>query len=203
MGKRFIGRLSPATVIASIALFVSLGGVSYGVATGSIDSREIKNNNIRGKDIRTGTVASSDVADNSLTGGDVVESSLGTVPNATNAGRANTAGSAATASNASSLGGTPAGSHLRGYQVMRPGLILAPTNSPASDAATRTCPAGKKAIGGGGDIRPTDPAGAENLVLTESFPTADGNGWTVTAVETDAYAPNWTVSAYVVCAVVS
>ena len=34
-----ISPLSPATVIASLALFVSLGGVSYAVATGSIGSR--------------------------------------------------------------------------------------------------------------------------------------------------------------------
>ena len=31
-------RLTPAFVVAMIALFVSLGGVSYGVATGSIDA---------------------------------------------------------------------------------------------------------------------------------------------------------------------
>src|SRR3954447_2901996 len=98
-------RPSPATVLASIALFVSLGGVSYGVATGSINSREIKNNTIRGKDIRNNQVSSSDLRNNSargrdvrngsltgadvgndkLTGSDVLESSLGTVPNASSA----------------------------------------------------------------------------------------------------------------------
>ena len=31
-------RPTPATAIACLALFVSLGGVSYGVAAGSIDS---------------------------------------------------------------------------------------------------------------------------------------------------------------------
>ena len=49
-------RPSPALVIACIALFVSLGGVSYAVATGSIDSREIANNKIRSMDIRNGGV---------------------------------------------------------------------------------------------------------------------------------------------------
>ena len=107
MRKRFIGRPSPATVIASVALFVSLGGVGYAAATGSIDSREIKNNDVRtkdlknndvrGKDIRTGTVTGSDVANNSLTGADILESSLGTVPSAN---RANTAGSATSANTA-------------------------------------------------------------------------------------------------------
>jgi hypothetical protein len=55
-------RPSPAMVVALIALFVALGGVSYGVATGSIDSREIKNNTVRGKDIRNRTIRFRDVA---------------------------------------------------------------------------------------------------------------------------------------------
>ena len=60
---------SPALVISLIALFVSLGGVSYGLATGSIDSREIKNRTIRNKDVRR----------NTLTGSRIRESRLGTV----------------------------------------------------------------------------------------------------------------------------
>jgi hypothetical protein len=104
---------SPALVIACVALFVSLGGVSYGVATGFIDSREIKNNTIRSKDvrnntlrtfdvrnnevrgfdIRNSTVQGRDVAFNTLTGADVSEESLGKVPSATTADSAGTAGS--------------------------------------------------------------------------------------------------------------
>ena len=49
-------RPSPALVIALIALFVSLSGVSYGVATGFIDSREIKNNEVRSLDIRNNEI---------------------------------------------------------------------------------------------------------------------------------------------------
>lgn len=54
-------RPSPATVIASIALFVSLGGVSYGVATGSIDSREIKNSTIKSRDIKNSAILGKDI----------------------------------------------------------------------------------------------------------------------------------------------
>ena len=59
--KKVLCRPSPAMVVAMIALFSSLGGVSYAVATGSIDSREIKNNDVRGKDVRNGTLSSSDL----------------------------------------------------------------------------------------------------------------------------------------------
>ena len=113
--KPSLSRLpSPALVIACVALFVSLGGVSYGLAKGSIDSRELKNNTIRSKDvrnntlrtfdirnnqvrgfdIRNSTVQGRDVAFNTLTGNDVAEDSLGKVPSATTA---DTAASATTA----------------------------------------------------------------------------------------------------------
>jgi hypothetical protein len=104
-------RPSPALVIACIALFVSLGGVSWGVATGFIDSREIRNNTIRSKDVRNGTlltqdirnneirgfdirnssVQGRDVAFNTLTGADIEESTLGKVPSATRADSADAA----------------------------------------------------------------------------------------------------------------
>ena len=104
-------RPSPALVISMIALFLSLGGVSYGVATGFIDSREIKNNTvasgdlrnneirtkdlrnneIRGLDIRNSTIQGRDVALATITGDDVRESTLDEVPSAA---RAATAGSA-------------------------------------------------------------------------------------------------------------
>jgi hypothetical protein len=62
--KRFINRRpSPALVVAFIALFVAMGGVSYGVATGSIDTREIRNNTIQGKDVRNGTLSQNDLGD--------------------------------------------------------------------------------------------------------------------------------------------
>jgi hypothetical protein len=110
--KPSLSRLpSPALVIACVALFVSLGGVSYGLAKGSIDSREIKNNTIRSKDvrnntlrtfdirnnevrgfdIRNSTIQGRDVAFNTLTGQDISEDSLGKVPSATTADTATTA----------------------------------------------------------------------------------------------------------------
>jgi hypothetical protein len=67
---------SPALVLSLIALFVSLGGVSYGLATGSINSREIKNDTIRSKDIHDGAVRGKDVNNDSLTNKDIDNSEL-------------------------------------------------------------------------------------------------------------------------------
>lgn len=69
--KRLTSRLSPATVIACIALFVSLGGVSYGVATGSIDGREIKDNSVSGTDIRNNSVRSADIRNGTIVARDI------------------------------------------------------------------------------------------------------------------------------------
>ena len=90
-------RPSPAMAVALVALFLSLGGVSYAIAAGSIGSRElrdgsvrgedVKNSTLRGRDIRdgslqgreihTGTVQSRDIRDGSLRGLDVNDRSLG------------------------------------------------------------------------------------------------------------------------------
>jgi hypothetical protein len=116
-------RPSPAMVIALLALFVSLSGVSYGVATGFIDSREIKNNEVRsldirnnevrsvdlrnnevrGRDIRNSTVQSQDIAINAVKGVDVDEDTLGKVPSALLADTATTATTATRATTAGSV----------------------------------------------------------------------------------------------------
>ncbi len=78
--SRFIHRPSPAMVVACIALFVAMGGVSYGLATGSISGREIRNNTIRGKDIRNKTITGKDVARDGIGGLSINEGRLGVVP---------------------------------------------------------------------------------------------------------------------------
>jgi len=52
--------LTYANVMATVAFFVAIGGTSYAVATGSIDSREIKNNTVRSKDVRNRSLLARD-----------------------------------------------------------------------------------------------------------------------------------------------
>ena len=90
--RRFISRPSPAMVVACIALFMAMGGVSYGLAAGAIDSREIRNNTIlsqdirenaiRGQDIRNGALANRDIKPDSIDGVSINEAGLGNVPSA-------------------------------------------------------------------------------------------------------------------------
>jgi len=92
-------------VVALIALFVSLGGVSFGagvlitgkqIKNGTVGTRDLKNNDIRGKDVRA----------NTLTGSDIAESRLGEVPRAGNA------------DNATQLGGVTAGSYAKAADIL-------------------------------------------------------------------------------------
>jgi len=93
---------------------VALGGVGYAAATGSIDSRELKNNSVAsgdiknnslvGKDVKTSSLTGSDVKSGSLTGSDVLESSLTRVPSAGQADSATSAQNATNATNATNAG---------------------------------------------------------------------------------------------------
>jgi hypothetical protein len=157
-------RPTPALVISVIALFVSLGGVGYAAATvtssdvrnNSLTSRDVRNNSLTGRDVRNSSLTGRDVRRNSLTGSDVRESRLGEVPSAASADSARIA------------------------QVQ---IISATGTAPASGdaaAATATCPAGLKVVGGGTLVE--DPASAFVVDLWPSSATAytgrvaSGNG---------------------------
>jgi hypothetical protein len=172
-------RPSPALVISLIALFVSLSGVSYGVATGFIDSRELKNNEVRsidirnnevrtrdvrnnevrGRDIRNSTVQSRDVALNSLTGDDVNESRLGKVPSAA------AADSAAAATTAGSLNG------VRVLPIKhRSGNVTGQTVFDAGGLQlVVSCAAGDENL-----VARTTVAGGEIAVISDDAVTPDG-----------------------------
>jgi hypothetical protein len=138
--------LTYANVVSSICLFIVLGGTSYAVATGSIDSREIKNNTVRSKDIRNndvrgtdvrnGTIRGSDVGNNGLTGSDIAESTLGLIPNATHANRsdsashANRSDSASHADSSGSAGRADSAGSVDSFHVL-PGVTAAPGETKA------------------------------------------------------------------------
>ncbi|MGH2991013.1 MAG: hypothetical protein ACRDMA_14370 [Solirubrobacterales bacterium] len=48
-------------VVASAALIVALGGTSYAVATGSVDSRAVDNNSIKSKDVKDRSLTKKDL----------------------------------------------------------------------------------------------------------------------------------------------
>jgi hypothetical protein len=84
-----------ANVVATLALFIALGGTSYAVlhiksgdvVDNTLRSRDIRNNTLRSKDVRERTLRARDIRRESLGSGVVKESALGTVPLAADAER--------------------------------------------------------------------------------------------------------------------
>jgi hypothetical protein len=70
-------RLTYANVVATLALFVALGGSSYAVVR--IGSDDIADNSVRSKDVRNRTLTGRDVAPDALGGRTIRESGLGRV----------------------------------------------------------------------------------------------------------------------------
>ncbi|HEX6229511.1 MAG TPA: hypothetical protein VFZ41_08655 [Solirubrobacterales bacterium] len=108
MTRTHTNPVSPATVLALIALFVSLGSVSYAagmigpgdIRNGAITKRKLRKNAVVKNKIRNGAVDTSKLRDDAVIGAKVNESTLGKVPNAQSADRAAQADSATTADSA-------------------------------------------------------------------------------------------------------
>jgi hypothetical protein len=173
--KRFARLPSPAMLVALAALFVALGGVSYGVATGSIDSREIKNNTVRsvdirnnevrGRDIRNSTIRSEDIGANQVKGPDVLESSLGLVPQANVANSAGSAGSLSSQQKIGYQAGASTGAQTiydSGKLKLTASCSVAP--QPTVTASTTVANATLHSTGGTGGAKNTSPFTADVIL---------------------------------------
>lgn len=92
-------KLTYANVVATLALFIALGGASYAalkLPKNSVGAKQLKKNAVATAKIKNAAVNGAKVKDDSLTGKDIDESSLGAVPSANQASSADTAGSANT-----------------------------------------------------------------------------------------------------------
>jgi hypothetical protein len=122
MSGRIGGRLSYANVMATLAVFIALGGGAWAVAIGRNDvgSREIAKNAVGGSELK----------DNKTKGKDVDEASLGQVPSAASADTATLAGTA--------------------LQTFRDDSIPAPATSPGQNwtLLSATVPAGSYVLTG-------------------------------------------------------
>jgi hypothetical protein len=74
VGARLREKLTYANVMATIAVFVALGGSSY--AAVRMTGKDVKDGSLTGRDIRAGSLTGKDVRRGSLTGRDVKNGSL-------------------------------------------------------------------------------------------------------------------------------
>lgn len=121
MFRTLKSHLNPASLIAVVALFASLGGVSYAATT--IGTSEIRNAAVTTPKLKKEAVTTAKLKADAVTGAKVKESSLGQVPSAASATSAKQADSANVAANAENLGGIPAtsfGSGIVGAAITAP-----------------------------------------------------------------------------------
>jgi hypothetical protein len=204
-----IRNASPAMVVALVALFVSLGGVSYAVATGSIGTgeikdgslrgRDVKNGSLRGRDIRdgslqgreihTGTVQSRDIRDGSLRGVDVHDYSLGGVDLAMNTlGGREIAESRLEVRRLGGVDVTRYVRNLRQVQTETSNDAVTPKLAPLA-----RCPKRKRLVGGGARVV---SGAAVPVALTANGP--NGNAWTAAAYAT-APTGSWQLVSVAIC----
>jgi hypothetical protein len=178
MLSKLRGRLTYANVMATIAVFVALGGTSVAAVS-------LKRNSVGTSQIKNGSVTGADVKNNSLGGSDIKSLTVkdfkgGKLPQGTQGptgprGPAGAAGATnvvvrTASSNVSGSGG--AGGHA-------------------------DCQAGERAVGGGS----TFSAGYSGDALVASYPLTDAgtpNEWYV-AYNLGAGAPPRTLTVYAVC----
>lgn len=103
-------RLTFANVLSVLALFIALGGASYAAI-------KLPKNSVGAKQIKKNAVTGPKVAAHSLTGEDLNLSTLGTVPNATNAVHATTADSATTTNRANTADFAQEAQTVNGFEV--------------------------------------------------------------------------------------
>jgi microcystin-dependent protein len=84
MATRVRPRLTYANVVATLALFLALGGSSYAalsltgddIMDGTIGSLDVANNSLRGIDIENGSIRGAEIRDRTLTGDDMFRGSI-------------------------------------------------------------------------------------------------------------------------------
>lgn len=69
--------LSYSNVIATLALFVALGGGAWALSKNSVGSREIEKGGVRSSEIENGTVKGKDVKEETLGAGEIADGSIG------------------------------------------------------------------------------------------------------------------------------
>jgi hypothetical protein len=85
MLRKLTTRISPASCLAMVALFVALGGGAY-AAAGQIGTPDIKNGAVTKVKIKKEAVTGPKIKNDAVTGAKVKESSLATVPDASKLG---------------------------------------------------------------------------------------------------------------------
>jgi hypothetical protein len=191
MLRRLSTRVTYANVVATLALFVALGGTSYAVK--QLGSNDIRDNSIRSRDVRDNSLGSGDIHNGSLALRDFKPSQR---PRGTR-GKTGARGPRGRTGKTGKRGKTgktgPAG--ISGVTVVSKDTARDSNNK----SGTAQCPSGKRALGGGAILK-TGPPGS--VAISDSGPSGSTpSGWTAGGIEVNnATLEPWQLTVYAVCA---
>lgn len=174
--SRFKRHLTYANVVATLAVFIALGGGSYAavrLGANSVKSREIARNAVKSSEIARSSVGSSEVRNASLEPIDFAR--LPTGPRG-DRGATGSRGARGLLGDAGPTG--PAGANAATNLRVRLG-DLADVAAGATITLQALCGAGERAVGGGVSYQP--PAAASFADVTASYPSPNTEGSTPTA----------------------
>jgi hypothetical protein len=181
MLNKLRGRLTYANVMATIAVFVALGGTSVAAVS-------LKRNSVGSAQIKNGSLTGDDVQNNSLSGGDIKSLT----------GKDFKGGQLPQSAQGPPGPQGPAGAAGATNVVIRTGTKAIAENTPGGVAAQADCQAGERAVGGGSTLS----EGYSDDVLQTSRPLTGAagtpNAWS--AVYVVGAHPARTITAYVLCA---
>lgn len=188
-----IPSLSPATVIASIALFVSLSGTA--MAGILITGANVKNGTLTGVDVKNESLGTVDIRNGSLRPIDFKGGKLPAGPQGP-AGPAGPSGPQGPA-------GQPGAAGVSGYEVVSESRTVHAPFGAVSLNTSATCPQGKVVVGGGGLVQLYNNQGFLRLGSISSLQVAAGNQkprtWYVSVEEPGAGVTRAVVTARAFC----
>jgi hypothetical protein len=182
ISRKFKQHLTYANVMATLALFVALGGSSYAavrLSANSVHSREIARNAVKGSEISNSSVGSAEVRNASLQPVDFAK--LPTGPR----GERGATGPRGTRGEQGPIGLTgAAGTNAATNAQVRLG---APVDVAAGGMTTlqTPCNPGERAISGGASVQPSSAAGF--VQVTSSYPDPPTAGATPTSWAVGVY----------------
>jgi hypothetical protein len=192
-------RMTYANVMATVAVFIALGGSGY--AATKINGKNIKNKSIAGKKLKNRTITAGKVKKNTLGGTEIAESRLGQVgsaasaDNAThadNADNANNATNANTAGNANLIDGIDSSVFARRSDGV--GFLVAPNGWAARLGSSFT---GVNTFPGQTDFTNSTSATGKEMKLPLSYPTSsNGRPLRITSIRVCRNTTSATITGY-------
>jgi hypothetical protein len=161
-----------ATMIASVALFVALGGTSYAAFSlpkNSVGSKQLKNNAVTTGKLKNNAVTTGKLKNGAVTAGKINASGL-TVPNALHANSATTAITATNATNATNAANATNATNAANATNATNAANATNATTAATATGQGTLASGKTEIGIVGGVFQNGATVSSPLAVTATFP---------------------------------